>query len=152
MLEYLGHQTRYVNFHNIPQQGNHSAVEVLIDSKWGFLDPTFGAYFTKNGFATGDLLSLNEIFLHGVSSKNVFRVVDRDLIKVDYKKILDLFLDIKKMGETNAIIGRSKNLTPKSLIHEVEKHYLKNFSCIRQEDYAQSISATFEVIYLYGTK
>ena len=79
-------------------------------------------------------------------------VVDRDLIKVDYKKILDLFLDIKKMGETNAIIGRNKNLTPKSLIHEVEKHYFENFSVRRQEDYAQSISATFEVIYLYGTK
>ncbi len=56
------------------------------------------------------------------------------------------------MGETNAIIGRSKNLTPKNLIHEVEKHYFKNFSCRRQEDYTQFISATFEVIYLYGTK
>ena len=56
------------------------------------------------------------------------------------------------MGETNAIIGRSKNLTPKSLFLEVEKHYFENFSCIRKEDYAQSISATFEVIYLYGTK
>ncbi len=79
-------------------------------------------------------------------------VVDRDLIKVDYKKILDLFWDIKKMGETNAIIGRSKSLTSKKLIDEVEKYYLKNFSRRRQEDYAESISATFEVIYLYGTK
>ena len=56
------------------------------------------------------------------------------------------------MGETNAIIGRRKNLTPKSLIHEVEKHYFEHFSGRGQEDYAQSISATFEVIYLYGTK
>ena len=79
-------------------------------------------------------------------------VVDRDMIKVDYKKILDLFLDIKKMGETNAIIGRSKSLTPKNLIREVEKYYFKNFSCRRQEDDAESIRATFEVIYLYGTK
>ena len=79
-------------------------------------------------------------------------VVDRDMIKVDYKKIIDLFLDIKRMGETNAIIGRSKGLTPKKLIHEVEKYYFKNFSGRRQEDDTVSIRATFEVIYLYGMK
>ena len=79
-------------------------------------------------------------------------VVDRDIIKVDYKKIIDLFLDIKEMGETNAIIGRRKSLTHGNLFHEVEKYYFKNFSGRRQEDYAQSISATFEVIFLYGTK
>ena len=56
------------------------------------------------------------------------------------------------MGETNAIIGRSKSLTPKNLIHEVEKYYFENFSRRRQEDDAESIRATFEVIYLYGTK
>lgn len=79
-------------------------------------------------------------------------VVDRDIIKVDYKKILDLFLDIKKMGETNAIIGRRKSLTPKNLIHEVEKYYFKNFSERRQEETVKFIRATFEVIFLYGTK
>ena len=79
-------------------------------------------------------------------------VVDRDLIKVDYKKILDLFLDIKNMGETNAIIGRCKTLMPKKLIHEVEKYYLKNFSKKRQEDNTEFIRATFEVIFLYGLK
>ena len=79
-------------------------------------------------------------------------VVDRDMIKVDYRRVLDLFLDIKKMGETNAIIGRSKSLTPKKLIHEVEKYYFKNFSVRRKGDDAESIRATFEVIYLYGTK
>ena len=79
-------------------------------------------------------------------------VVDRDIIKVDYKKILDLFLDIKEMGETNAIIGRRKGLTPKNLIHEVEKHYFKNFSEKKQEENAESIRATFEVIFLYGVK
>ena len=79
-------------------------------------------------------------------------VVDRDIIKVDYKNILDLFLDIKKMGETNAIIGRRKTLMPKKLIHEVEKYYLKNFSEKRQEEDAEFIRATFEVIFLYGLK
>ena len=79
-------------------------------------------------------------------------VVDRDMIKVDYNRILDLFLDIKKMGETNAIIGRNKSLTSKKLIPEVEKYYFKNFSHKRIEDNAKSIRATFEVIYLYGKK
>jgi hypothetical protein len=79
-------------------------------------------------------------------------VFERDIIKVDYKKILDLFLDIKEMGETNAISGRRKGLTPKNLINEVEKYYFKNFSEKRQEGSAYSIRATFEVIFLYGTK
>ena len=79
-------------------------------------------------------------------------VVDRDIIKVDYKKILDLFLDIKEMGETNAIIGRRKSLMPKNLINAVEKYYFKNFSEKKQERSAESVRATFEVIFLYGTK
>ena len=79
-------------------------------------------------------------------------VVDRDIIKVDYKKIIDLFLDIKEMGETNAISGRRKSLMPKNLIHEVEKYYFKNFSEKKQIGSAESITATFEVIFLYGTK
>ena len=79
-------------------------------------------------------------------------VVDRDIIKVNYKKIFDLFLDIKKMGETNAILGRRKSLTPKRLIHEVEEIYFKNFSDKKLEDNVQSIRATFEIIFLYGTK
>ena len=56
------------------------------------------------------------------------------------------------MGETNAILGRSKSLTPKKLIHEVEEIYFKNFSDKKLEDNVQSIRATFEIIFLYGTK
>ena len=78
-------------------------------------------------------------------------VVDRDIIKVDYKRILDLFLDIKKMGETNAILERRKSLTTKKLIKEVEKFYFKDFS--KKPDKKDNyIIATFEVIFLYGTK
>ena len=79
-------------------------------------------------------------------------VVDRDIIKVNYKKILDLFLDIRKMGETNAILRRRKSLMPKKLIQEVEKLYLKNFSDKKSEEDVDNIRATFEVIFLYGTK
>ena len=55
-------------------------------------------------------------------------VVDRDIIKVSYERILDLFLDIKEMGETNTILERRKSLTTKNLIREVEKFYFKNFT------------------------
>ena len=79
-------------------------------------------------------------------------VVDRDIIEVSYKRILDLFLDIKKMGETNAILGRRKSLTTKKLIQKVEKFYFKNFSDRKLEENTESIRATFEVIFLYGTK
>ena len=79
-------------------------------------------------------------------------VVDRDIIKVSYKRILDLFLDIKKMGETNAILERKKSMTPKKLIQEVEKFYFKNYSSKNLENFSNSIRATFEVIFLYGMK
>ena len=79
-------------------------------------------------------------------------VVDRDIIKVDYNRLLDLFFDIKKMGETNAIRERRKSLTPKNLLQEVEKFYLKNYSSKNLDNFSNSIRATFEVIFLYGTK
>ena len=79
-------------------------------------------------------------------------VVDRDIIKVGYKSIEDLFSDLKKMGETNAILGRRKGLTTKKLIHKVEKFYFKNHSDRKLGENVTSIRATFEVIFLYGTK
>ncbi|MDF1610039.1 transglutaminase domain-containing protein [Hoeflea sp. YIM 152468] len=41
----LGIETRFFRIYNIPNQGNHVAVEAKIDGEWVFLDPTFGAYF-----------------------------------------------------------------------------------------------------------
>ena len=79
-------------------------------------------------------------------------VVDKDIIKVNYKSIEDLFSNLKKMGETNAILGRKKGLTTKKLIHEVEKFYFKNHSDRKLGENVTSIRATFEVIFLYGTK
>ena len=79
-------------------------------------------------------------------------VVDRDIIKVDYERLLDLFLDIKKMGETNAILERSKSLTTKTLVQEVEKLYLKNFTDKKSKKVSCTISATFEIIFLYGRR
>ena len=79
-------------------------------------------------------------------------VVDRDIIKISYKRILDLFLDIKEMGETNAILARRKSLTTKNLVQEVEKFYFKNFTDKKSKKDTYTISATFEIIFLYGRK
>ena len=79
-------------------------------------------------------------------------VVDRDIIKVSYKRILDLFLDIKEMGETNSILERRKSLTTKNLVQEVEKFYFKNFTDKKSKKDTYTISATFEIIFLYGRK
>jgi hypothetical protein len=79
-------------------------------------------------------------------------VVDRDITRVDYKKVSDLLLDIKEMGETNAILDRRRGLMTKNLINQVEKFYIESFS----EKYSgikdNTIRATFEVIFLHGTK
>ncbi|WP_109259419.1 transglutaminase domain-containing protein [Hyphobacterium indicum] len=61
LLEATGAQTRYVNLYNIPNQGNHTAVEVKINGHWAFYDPTFGVYFTEDGDPRGRILSLREI-------------------------------------------------------------------------------------------
>ena len=79
-------------------------------------------------------------------------VVDRDIIKVSYKRILDLFLDIKEMGETNAILERRKSLTTKNLVQEVEKFYFKNFPDKKSKKDTYTIGATFEIVFLYGRK
>jgi hypothetical protein len=46
LLESQGIKTRYAHLYNIPQQGNHTAVEYLNEQGlWSFIDPTFGVTF-----------------------------------------------------------------------------------------------------------
>lgn len=62
LLEATGDRTRYAHLYNIPNQGNHTAVEVdLGNGHWGFFDPTFGVYFTQSGLAGGEVLSLADV-------------------------------------------------------------------------------------------
>ena len=63
-----------------------------------------------------------------------------------------MFLDIKEMGETNSILERRKSLTTKNLVQEVEKFYFKNFTDKKLKKDTHTISATFEIIFLYGRK
>lgn len=61
LAEVLGLRTRYANLYNIPQQGNHVAVELLVNGVWEFYDPTFGAFFTEDGAPEGRVLNLSQI-------------------------------------------------------------------------------------------
>ncbi len=61
LLEVLGAETRYANLLNIPNQGNHTGVEVRIGDSWAYFDPTFGAFFTDDGTAGGKTLSLRTV-------------------------------------------------------------------------------------------
>lgn len=82
LLESLGAETRFANFYNIPNQGNHTAVEVKDEAgKWGLLDPTFGAFFTADGNASGPLLSARQVGYDidfGTLDKHVLQSGDKE--------------------------------------------------------------------------
>lgn len=60
-LEATGIRTRFVHLYNIPNQGNHTAIEVDVGGRWALFDPTFGVFFTSDGTASGYPLSLSEV-------------------------------------------------------------------------------------------
>ncbi len=50
VLSFYGVNNRRVNIYNVPQVGNHTAVEVEVaDGIWSFFDPTYGTYFVSEG-------------------------------------------------------------------------------------------------------
>jgi len=58
LFQEIGIKERQVNFYDVPFQGGHTCVELFINNKWMFFDPTFGTYFESvNG---GNPLSIQE--------------------------------------------------------------------------------------------
>ncbi len=50
LLDIHGVKSRYANLGNLPQQGTHTMVEAEIGpDRWAMMDPTFGAYFARDG-------------------------------------------------------------------------------------------------------
>ena len=70
-------------------------------------------------------------------------VADRFLQTVSYQSIKDLADDLRAHGETNALIGRNRNVAPKQLFQEAEAIYKAGL---------QRLSASFEFIFLTGWK
>ncbi|WP_339046321.1 class I SAM-dependent methyltransferase [Candidatus Mesenet endosymbiont of Agriotes lineatus] len=105
---------------------------------------------SKSGAVTSRVIP----FINAVDASNLLRqskfissVLDVYIITIKYKSVLDLFHDLRNMGEANMLHIRNKNFLSKSLIAEIEKFYIDNFA---QDDHY--IPATFEVIIMQGAK
>lgn len=72
-------------------------------------------------------------------------VCDSDIIKVTYSSIFGLMSDLKRMGEANALVSRSRQFTSLKLFQRAEQIYHQEFAT---DD--GKIIATFELITLTG--
>jgi len=72
-------------------------------------------------------------------------VVDCDRFQVTYPHPLALLHDLRKMGENNALINRSRNPLPRTLLNRTIELYQKRYGLADGR-----IAATFEIITLTG--
>lgn len=72
-------------------------------------------------------------------------VVDHEMIHVTYEHLFNLIADLRGMGQTNAVLNRSKKYLGKEFWARANDYYLNNFS----NDKGRLV-ATFEVVYLIG--
>jgi NADH dehydrogenase [ubiquinone] 1 alpha subcomplex assembly factor 5 len=72
-------------------------------------------------------------------------VADLDRINVTYKDAFRLMSDLRGMGETNAVHGRTKHFTPRSVMMRAATLYQERYS-----DGDNRINATFDVVFLHG--
>ena len=72
-------------------------------------------------------------------------VADIIINEINYKKPLDLLYDLRKMGETNVQIHRSKKFSHRRLFSLASDKYIKN-----QNSQNNSVKATFEFITITG--
>jgi len=72
-------------------------------------------------------------------------VADFDRINVTYKDAFRLMSDLRGMGETNAVHGRTKHFTPRSVMMRAAALYQERYS-----DVDNRINATFDVVFLHG--
>ena len=70
-------------------------------------------------------------------------VVDRDTITVTYEHAFALMHDLRRMGETNAMVGRRKSFSRKETFLAAADGYLQRFA-----DRSGRLHATFDVVYL----
>ena len=72
-------------------------------------------------------------------------VCDSDIIKVTYSSIFELMSDLRKMGEANALVSRSRHFTSLKLFQKAGQIYQQQFATNTGR-----IIATFELITLTG--
>ncbi len=74
-------------------------------------------------------------------------VADSFLLEAEYSNIMKLFLDLRKMGETNVYLKRNKKNLYRRDVRKIEDYYRNNFSCGANK---KNIKVTFEIICLTG--
>ena len=89
--------------------------------------PTFGKLLRRAGFD------------HCVSDKLNYTV--------DYSDPMNLLSDIRGMGETNAMIERSRRPLPKRVLSHAMEYYRENYKTLKKNNKYQ---ATFDVVCLTG--
>ncbi len=72
-------------------------------------------------------------------------VVDRDTITVTYEHAFALMHDLRRMGETNALMGRRRTFSRRQTFLTMAEKYLDQFT-----DKAGRLHATFDIVYLTG--
>ncbi len=72
-------------------------------------------------------------------------VADIDRINVAYENPLTLLHDLRGMGQTNAVIGRKKTLTSRTVLFGAIERYIQAFV-----DDTGAVPATFDCLYLSG--
>lgn len=73
-----GFNTRLINFYNVPNQGNHTAVEVQLEGSWRLLDPTFGLFFvnSQHEIAATDEVLNGEASARAVGPTSALRFIE----------------------------------------------------------------------------
>ena len=72
-------------------------------------------------------------------------VTDTEHLTVRYDHPMDLMRDLRAMGATNCVTGRSRNFLRKDVLNTTCEHYVKNYS-----DTDGRVRATFEIISMSG--
>lgn len=72
-------------------------------------------------------------------------VAEVDYYNLEFKNMFTLLNTLKSTGQSNALVARTKNLTPLNFFKKTEKLYIKDFSLPNNK-----IKATLEVVTLTG--
>ena len=72
-------------------------------------------------------------------------VADRLRLKANYGTALELMLELRAMGEANALADRSRSFAPRRLFEETESHYRSGHALPDGR-----VPATFDLIFLTG--
>lgn len=73
-------------------------------------------------------------------------VIDRDMVNVNYGTLSSLFMDIRRMGDSNALIAKSEKPVSKKFFHQLEQIYKRDFT----DKESRKLKAGFEIIWLTG--